>query len=129
MNTSASTIRTPRIWPIIVGLAQIGILMLYLGLSWLGHGAARPQGGTLFLLLLPLLAILPGLWLRRPNAVVWAALVDLFYLAIAITDFWSPGTGRIWLGGIIALAVVGFISAWWHSLLRRRAQRQALRTS
>jgi len=129
VTPSASTIRTPRIWPIIVGLTQIGILLLYLGLGWLGQGATRPQDGSLLLLMLPLLAILPGLWLRRPNAVVWAALVDLFYLAIAITDFWSPGTDRIWLGGIIALTVVGFISAWWHSLLRRRAQRQALRAS
>lgn len=110
-------------------MAQIGILLLYLGLGWLGHGVSRPQGGTLLLLLIPLLAVLPVLGLRRPQAVVWAALVDLFYLAIAITDFWSPGTDRAWLGGIIALAVVGFISAWWHSLQRRRAQRQALRAS
>lgn len=112
-----------------VSLVQIGILLAYLGLGFLGTGAARPQGATLAFLLLPLIAVLPGLWRRRYSALVWAALVDLFYLAAAITDFWSPGTDRGWNGAIILLTLVGFIGAWWHSLILRRERKRTSRSS
>jgi len=115
--------------PAVVGLAQVGILLSYMGLGLLGHGSTRPQGGTLALLLLPVLAVLPGLWLQRYSALVWAALVDMFYLAAAITDFWSPGTDRGWNGAIIALALVGFIAAWWHSLRMRRERKRLNRST
>lgn len=129
MNPSSPHHRRRFGLPTLVSLAQIGILLAYLGLGLSGEGATRPQGASLALLLLPLLAVLPGLWRKRYSALVWAALVDLFYLAASITDFWSPGTDRGWNGAIIVLALVGFIGAWWHSLVLRRERKRATRSS
>jgi len=87
---------------------------------------AHPGWLATSLVLLPGLIVLPGLFKRRPNSVVWAALISLFYLTIAITDAWSLDTLRGLNIGIALLTTSLFCTAWLYMLkLRRLRKRQA----
>jgi uncharacterized membrane protein len=106
--------------------AQPLIVLSYFGMAFWGVGMARPQGSWLIVLILPALFSLPGMWLGRYRAFVWAALFDLFYLMIATTDAWSSPHDRGFNLAIVAFALMGFIAAWIQGIvLRRQSKRQA----
>ena len=106
--------------------AQPLIVLTYFGMAFWGVGMARPQGSWLIVLILPALFSLPGMWLGRYRAFVWAALFDLFYLMIATTDAWSNPNDKGFNLAIVAFALMGFIAAWIQGIvLRRQSKRQA----
>lgn len=106
--------------------AQPLIALLYIAMALWGGGLVRPQGYWLIVLILPALLTLPGMWLGRYRAFVWAALFDLFYLMIATTDAWSSSEDRAYNLAIVALALIGFIAAWIQGIvLRQQSKRQA----
>ncbi|OZB37763.1 MAG: hypothetical protein B7X44_00215 [Halothiobacillus sp. 15-55-196] len=105
--------------------AQPLIILAYVGMALWGIGMARPQGAWLIVLILPALLSLPGMWLGRYRAFVWAALFDLFYLMIAMTDAWSSPHDRGFNLAIVVFSLMGFIAAWIQGIvLRRRSKRQ-----
>ncbi len=106
--------------------AQPLIILAYLGMTFWGTGLARPQGYWLVVLILPALFSLPGMWLGRYRAFVWAALFDLFYLMIASTDAWTSPDDRGFNLAIVTIALLGFIAAWIQGIvLRRQSKRKA----
>ncbi|MFW6021049.1 MAG: DUF2069 domain-containing protein [Guyparkeria sp.] len=109
------------IWPLrlmLLGLA--GVIVGYLGLLVAGRADLRPGGLTTALLLLPAIVVLPGLWRGHYKTMIWAALVALFYLLISATDAWAVPADRGWHLLIAIAATTAFLSAWWHSIKRRR---------
>lgn len=108
---------------IIMG-AQPLIVLAYLGLAHWGAAVARPQGAWLLVLLLPLIVLTPPLWRGHYAAFVWAALFDLFYLMLAVTDAFSSAVDRPWHLAIICFAVAGFVAAWIQGIVLRRQFRQ-----
>ncbi|MFP4295127.1 MAG: DUF2069 domain-containing protein [Halothiobacillaceae bacterium] len=89
----------------------------------LTQGQVGHPGALLTLILLiPGLAVLPGLLRKRPNTIVWTALVSLLYLTIAITDAWSLDTLRLANLTIALLCCAVFILAWAHLRALRQAR-------
>lgn len=101
-------------------VAQLGIIGGYLGLAAFGTAEIRPDRVTTVLMLLPALAVIPGLWRGHYKTMVWAALFDLFYLLVAATDAWAVPSDRGWHLLIALAATIGFLAAWSHSNKRRR---------
>jgi uncharacterized membrane protein len=85
-----------------------------------GQAEIRPGIVTTVLLLLPAIAVLPGLWRGHYKTMIWAALFALFYLLVSSTDAWAASADRGWHLLIAIAATVGFLAAWWHSIQRRR---------
>ncbi len=107
---------------LIIGVQPL-ILLAYLGLAHWGEAINRPQGLWLLALLLPLIVLTPPLWRGHYAAFVWAALFDLFYLMLAVTDAFSSPVDRPWQLAIVCLATVGFVAAWIQGIVLRRAAR------
>lgn len=101
------------------------IVLIYLAMAFWGSGIARPQGAWLVILILPALLVLPAMWLGHYRAFVWAALFDLFYLMLAITDAWSSPADRAFNMAIIVLALTGYVSAWIQGIVLRRQAKKA----
>ncbi|WP_407275076.1 DUF2069 domain-containing protein [Halothiobacillus sp. DCM-1] len=108
---------------IIIGVQPL-LVLAYLALAYWGEAITRPQGAWLWVLLLPLILVSPPLWRGHYAAFVWAALFDLFYLMLALTDAFSGSADRAWQWIIIVLSASGFISAWMQGILLRRAARR-----
>ncbi|MGC9458055.1 MAG: DUF2069 domain-containing protein [Halothiobacillaceae bacterium] len=111
----------------LIGLFHLSILSI---LAFKGLALQLPPGHAgpviTVLLLLPGLAVLPGLWLARPNTIVWTALIALLYLTIAITDAWALESLR-WINLLIALLCTAlFLTAWWHLRALRRSRLKTL---
>ena len=109
---------------VIIGVQPL-ILLAYLGLAHWGEAINRPQGAWLWALLLPLIVLTPPLWRGHYAAFVWAALFDLFYLMLAVTDAFSSPVDRPWQLVIVGLAMAGFVAAWIQGIVLRRAARLA----
>ena len=92
----------------------------YLGLLLTGSAEIRPGAVTTLLMLVPAVAVVPGLWRGHYKTMVWAALFDLFYLLVAATDAWAVPADRGWHLLVAIAASIGFLAAWWHSIRRRR---------
>lgn len=101
-------------------VAQLAIIAGYLGLAVFGTADIRPDPVTTVLMLLPAIAVIPGLWRGHYKTMVWAALFDLFYLLVAATDAWAVPSDRGWHLLIALAATMGFLAAWRHSNKRRR---------
>lgn len=101
-------------------VAQLLIIGGYLGLAAFGTAEIRPDPTTTMLMLLPAIAVIPGLWRGHYKTMVWAALFDLFYLLVSATDAWTVPDDRGWHGLIALAATIGFLAAWRHSNKRRR---------
>jgi uncharacterized membrane protein len=99
---STGTIAVPRIveatrWVAVGSVAAMVALALAWGL-WL---APRPTGGLLLAIkVLPLLAALPGLYLRRLYTYRWASLLVWVYFMLAIVTATSSD------GPVVPVAVV-----------------------
>lgn len=111
----------------LIGLLHLSILSI---LAFKGLALQPPPGHAgpviTVLLLLPGLAVLPGLWLARPNTIVWTALIALLYLTIAITDAWALESLR-WINLLIALLCSTlFLTAWWHLRTLRQSRLKTL---
>lgn len=108
-------------WPLRLMAACLMVIIGAYGLLAV-HGQAdiRPGLMTTVLLLLPAVAVLPGLWCGHYKTMVWAALVTLFYLLISSTDAWTESSDRDWHLLIAIAATAGFVIAWWHGIRRRR---------
>ncbi|WP_372591105.1 DUF2069 domain-containing protein [Guyparkeria sp.] len=107
--------------PLKLMTAMQGLIVAgYLGLLLGGTAEIRPGVLTTLLMLLPAIAVIPGLWRGHYKTMVWAALFDLFYLLVAATDAWAAPADRGWHLLIAIAATVGFLAAWWHSIRRRR---------
>ncbi|MFP4640198.1 MAG: DUF2069 domain-containing protein [Guyparkeria sp.] len=105
-----------KLMAVMQGLIVIG----YLGLLFAGSAEIRPGAVTTLLMLVPAVAVVPGLWRGHYKTMVWAALFDLFYLLVAATDAWAVPADRGWHLLIAIVATIGFLAAWWHSIRRRR---------
>ncbi len=108
---------------VIIGVQPL-LVLVYLGLAHWGEAMTRPQGAWLWLLSLPLILLMPPLWRGHYAAFVWAALFDLFYLMLALTDAFSSPVDRVWQWMIIFLATSGFMAAWLQGIVLRRAARR-----
>ncbi|MEC9482043.1 MAG: DUF2069 domain-containing protein [Halomonas sp.] len=109
------------LWPL--RLMAVGLLVVSIGYVVIaigGQAEIRPGPLTTGLLLLPAIAVLPGLWRGHYKTMVWAALFALFYLLVSSTDAWSASADRGWHLLIAVSATVAFLAAWWHSIQRRR---------
>ncbi len=107
--------------PLKLMAAMQGLIVAgYLGLLFAGSAEIRPGAITTGLMLLPAVAVVPGLWRGHYKTMVWAALFDLFYLLVAATDAWAAPADRGWHLMVGIAATVGFVAAWWHSIRRRR---------
>jgi len=118
--------RNLLLWKMVI-IAHATILALLL-LQPLMAPVEHPVGWTTtLLLLLPGLVVLPGLLAKRPNGIVWTALVSLLYLTVAITDLWSLSTLRWLNGGIALFSMMLFGLVWTYMREIRNARKQALR--
>lgn len=109
------------LWPLRLMAASLLVVIAGYGIIAIGGQAeARPSIVTTVLLLLPAIAVLPGLWRGHYKTMVWAALFALFYLLVSSTDAWSASADRGWHLLIAVSATVAFLAAWWHSIQRRR---------
>lgn len=111
---------------LIIGVQPL-IFLAYLGLAHWGEAISRPQGLWLWVLLMPLIVLTPPLWRGHYAAFVWAALFDLFYLMLAVTDAFSSSVDRPWQLAIVGLAMAGFVAAWIQGIVLRRASRSKQR--
>jgi len=117
----ARTAEGLSLFPLRLMTALQGVIVVgYLGLLSAGSAEIRPGVTTTLLMLLPAVAVIPGLWRGHYKTMVWAALFDLFYLLVAATDAWADPADRGWHLLIAVAATVGFLAAWWHSIKRRR---------
>lgn len=112
----------------IIFWAQPLIALIYILMSVWGTSPARPQGLWLVLLVMPAMAVLPGMLAQRYAAFVWAALTDLLYLLVASTDAWSLAGDRAFNLMIALLAIAGFCAAWAQGIILRRRSRRATAT-
>lgn len=111
----------------IIFWAQPLIALIYILMSVWGTSPARPQGLWLVLLVMPAMAVLPGMLAQRYSAFVWAALTDLLYLLVASTDAWSLPADRAFNLMIVVLAITGFCAAWAQGILLRQRSRRGNR--
>ena len=116
--------------PRLILLLHLIILTLLLSQPFLAPvDTAHPGILVTLLILLPGLAVLPGLLKERANSIVWTALTALLYLTIAITDAWSLDTLK-WLNLLIAVLCISLFSgAWWHMKTLRAQSRTRLNNS
>ncbi len=87
--------------------------------AWLAPPTATPLAPTLVLCLLPLL--LPLLALRNPRrALLWAAIVSLFYFSHGIAEIWAHPHLRLLAGIEIAFSAVVILAAGFDGRRGRR---------
>ena len=109
------------LWPLrLMAACLLVVIAGYVFIATGGQAEARPGLVTTALLLLPAVAVLPGLWRGHYKTMIWAALFALFYLLVSSTDAWAASADRGWHLLIAVAATVGFLAAWWHSIVRRR---------
>lgn len=117
----ATTSEGLPLWPLRLMAASLLVVIAGYGVIAIGGNAEiRPGLLTTALLLLPAVAVLPGLWRGHYKTMIWAALFALFYLLVASTDAWAAHADRGWHLLIAIAATVAFLAAWWHSIQRRR---------
>jgi len=118
--------RNLLLWKMVI-IAHATILALLLLQPLMAPVEHPVSWTTTLLLLLPGLVVLPGLLAKRPNGIVWTALVSLLYLTVAITDLWSLSTLRWLNGGIALFSMMLFGLVWTYMREIRNARKQALR--
>ncbi|KTG16411.1 MULTISPECIES: DUF2069 domain-containing protein [unclassified Guyparkeria] len=117
----ATTSEGLPLWPLrLMAASLVVVIGGYAFIAIGGQAEIRPGLLTTALLVLPAVAVLPGLWKGHYKTMVWAALFALFYLLVASTDAWAARDDRGWHLLIAVAATVGFLAAWWHSIQRRR---------
>lgn len=115
------TIHPPNSLYLKILAASLGLIALsYIGLYFLGTAELRPSGLLTLLMILPALIVLPGLLIGHYKTMIWAALATQFYLLLSATDAWASPDDRLLHVFIALLSCIGFISAWWYSIERRR---------
>ncbi|HER34887.1 MAG: DUF2069 domain-containing protein [Halothiobacillaceae bacterium] len=116
------------LWPLrAMALCFTAIIAGYLMITLGGDADIRPATATTVLLLLPAVAVLPGLWQGHYKTMVWAALLALFYLLVSSTDAWTVPADRGWHLMVAIAAITGFLLAWGHSIRRRRTLKRRAR--
>ena len=116
------------LWPLrLMAASLVAVIAGYGFLAIGGEAEIRPGLLTTAVMLLPAIAVLPGLWRGHYKTMVWAALFALFYLLVSSTDAWAASTDRGWHLAIAVAATVGFLAAWWHSIQRRRTLKRRVR--
>jgi len=101
-------------------LCMAAIALAYIGLYFFGSAEVRPSLVLTVIMLIPALAVIPGLIRGHYKTMVWAALFALFYLLLAATDAWASPHDQLLHLFVAIISSAGFISAWWYSILRRR---------
>jgi uncharacterized membrane protein len=121
MSRGGRTAEGLSLFPLrLMAVLQGVIVAGYLGLAGAGSAEIRPGAITTWLLLLPAVAVVPGLWRGHYRTMVWAALFDLFYLLVASTDAWAEPADRRWHLLVAMAATTAFLAAWGHAIRRRR---------
>jgi uncharacterized membrane protein YccC len=106
--------------------AAVGTVTASIGLAVLGHGHPFLQGPSLVILLLVILTL--GLWLREWTYAIWALAMTLVITLLQGAVFPVTGSGILWerIVAIIVGALLGVASAWFvlpirsEGVVRRR---------
>lgn len=94
-----------------VALASWISLAVWCVLCELWFAPIRPGGSWLALKILPLLIPLRGMLGRKPDAMQWAVLIVLLYLAEGLVRVFEPAPYREAAAGEILFAAVFFVAA------------------
>lgn len=100
--------------------SMVGLVVLQpLWFGWIAPPQALPLGFVLALTLLPLVLLLPGVWLLQGRPLVIAGFILMFHFCLAVMEAWSSPPARWPALAQIALITVYFIAL--PTVRRRRA--------
>lgn len=99
-------------------IALLGVLIAQpVWFGWLDRPEFLPLWLVLALSMLPLMAVLPGVWQLRKNPLVIAGCLLLVYFCIAVMEAWANPVVRP-----VALAQIALIGVFFTALPRLRTR-------